>query len=266
MKPDVMGPADALTAGASVGLPNATRACLFDLDGVLTDTAKLHAAAWKSMFDRFLKVRAEETGTAFAAFDEVADYDAYVDGKSRADGIRSFVVSRGIDLPEGGPRDRAGSMTVTALGNAKNEIVTRRIRDDGVEPFAGSVRFVRAVRAAGLRTAVVSSSTNCADVLRAAGIADLFEVRVDGNSVKEQHLAGKPAPDAYLAAATLLGVEPREAAVFEDALAGVAAGRAGGFGWVVGVDRVGQSDELRAHGADRVVADLAELLDTAGAA
>ncbi|MEO8828127.1 beta-phosphoglucomutase family hydrolase [Lapillicoccus sp.] len=254
-------PTGPVQAGASLGLPAATRACLFDLDGVLTDTATLHAAAWKEMFDSYLKTRAENTATTFVAFDAVADYDTYVDGKSRADGTRSFLRSRGIDLPTGSEDDRAGALTITGLGADKNAILLRRIRHDGVEPYPGSVRYVQAVRAAGLRTAVVSSSANCAEVLSVAGIADLFETRIDGVSVEKQHLVGKPAPDTYLAAAKLLGVEPGEAAVFEDALSGVAAGRAGGFGCVVGVDRVGQADEMRAHGADRVVTDLAQLLD-----
>ena len=248
----------------SLGLPTRVRACLFDLDGVLTDTAKLHAAAWKEMFDGYLKARAEKTGTTFVAFDAVGDYDTYVDGKSRADGTRSFLRSRGIDLPMGASGHRAGPQTITGLGEVKNAILMRRIRRDGVEPYPGSVRYVRAVRSAGLRTAVVSSSANCAEVLTAAGIAALFETRIDGVTVGEQHLAGKPAPDMYLAAARVLGVEPGEAAVFEDALAGVAAGRAGGFGFVVGVDRVGQAEQLRAHGADRVVTDLGQLLDRVG--
>ena len=194
-------------------------------------------------------------------FDEVGDYDTYVDGKSRADGTRSFMQSRGIDVPTGAPRDPAGAPTIIGLGDAKNVILMRRIRHDGVTPYLGSVRYVQAVRSAGLQTAVVSSSANCAEVLKAAGIADLFETRIDGVSVEEQHLAGKPAPDTYLAAAKVLGVEPGEAAVFEDALSGVAAGRAGRFGFVVGVDRVGQGEQLRAHGADRVVTDLAQLLE-----
>ncbi len=250
----------------SLGLPERVRACLFDLDGVLTDTARLHAAAWKEMFDGYLAARAEATGTRFVAFDEGGDYDTYVDGKSRADGTRSFLHSRGIDVPTGSPGDRAGAQTITGLGAAKNAIVMRRIRQDGVEPYPGSVRYVQAVRSAGLQTAVVSSSTNCAEVLTAAGIANLFQTRIDGVSVEDRHLAGKPAPDTYLAAATVLGVEPGEAAVFEDALSGVVAGRSGGFGFVVGVDRVGQADELRAHGADRVVTDLAQLLAPLGPA
>lgn len=246
--------------GGSLGLPPAIQVCLFDLDGVLTATATLHAAAWKEMFDGYLKGRAERAGTEFVAFDAVADYDTFVDGKSRADGTRAFLQSRGIDLPPGGPGDRAGTETVTGLGDAKNALLIGRIRRDGVEPFPGSVRYVRAVRSAGLQTAVVSSSANCAEVLRAGGIADLFQARIDGVTAEQQHLAGKPAPDTYLAAAELLGVEPQQAAVFEDALSGVTAGRAGKFGYVVGVDRVGQADQLRVHGADRVVTDLAQLL------
>jgi beta-phosphoglucomutase family hydrolase len=244
-----------------LGLPERVRACLFDVDGVLTETAKVHAAAWKEMFDTYLKTRANLNGEPFVAFDKVADYDSYVDGKPRADGTRSFLTSRHIDLPEGDPSDPPGAETICGLGNAKNEIVLRKIRDGGVEPYPGSVRYVQAVRAAGLRRAVVSSSANCTEVLAAAGIDDLFEAFIDGVTVEAAHLAGKPAPDAYLAAARALGVDPDQAAVFEDALAGVEAGRAGGFGFVVGVDRVGQAEALRAHGADTVVTDLAELLD-----
>ncbi|MFI9557425.1 HAD family hydrolase [Nonomuraea endophytica] len=238
------------------GLPEQVRACLFDLDGVLTQTAKVHAAAWKEMFDAYLRSRAEP----FVPFDPVADYDTYVDGKTRADGTRSFLESRHIDLPDGTPDDPPDAETINGLGNAKNEIVLRRIREDGVAAYEGSVRYVEAVRAAGLRRAVVSSSANCADVLKSAGIDGLFEVRVDGVTIARDHLPGKPAPDTYLAAARELGVDPGQAAVFEDALAGVQAGRAGHFGFVVGVDRVGQAAALRAHGADTVVTDLAELL------
>ncbi len=244
-----------------LGLPERVRACLFDLDGVLTRTAKVHAAAWKEMFDAYLKARAERSGEHFVAFDKKADYDTYVDGKTRADGTRSFLQSRHIDLPDGAPDDRAGAETVNGLGNAKNEIVLRRIREDGVESYAGSVRYILAARTAGLHRAVVSSSANCAAVLEAAGIAELFETRIDGVTVAADHLAGKPAPDTFLAAARALGVDPDQAAVFEDALSGVEAGRAGGFGFVVGVDRVGQAEALRRHGADIVVSDLAELLD-----
>ncbi|HVA73014.1 MAG TPA: HAD-IA family hydrolase [Acidimicrobiales bacterium] len=246
----------------ALGLPTRIEACLFDLDGVLTQTAKVHAAAWKEMFDAFLEARAEKTREAFLAFDPVGDYDAYVDGKPRADGTRSFLASRGIELPEGSPGDPPGAETILGLGNAKNEIVLRRLRSDGVEAYEGSIRYVRAVRGAGLRPAVVSSSTNCADVLVAAGIDDLFDARIDGVTAERDHLAGKPAPDLFLAGARALGVDPGDAAVFEDALAGVAAGRAGRFGFVVGVDRAGQAAELRAHGADVVVRDLAELMES----
>lgn len=250
----------AVTATAC-GLPSTIHACLFDLDGVLTDTARIHAAAWKKAFDEYLRTRAEKTTTTFVPFDESADYDTYVDGKSRDDGVRSFLASRDIDLPTGGLGDPAGALTIIGLGAAKNAILMHRIRRDGVTPYPGSVRYVRAVRSAGLRTAVVSSSANCAEVLEAAGITELFETRIDGITVQQQHLAGKPAPDTYLAAARALGVEPGEAAVFEDALSGVAAGRTGGFGCVIGVDRAGQADALRDRGADRVVTDLAQLLD-----
>lgn len=245
----------------SIGLPGGTRACLFDLDGVLTQTAKVHAAAWKEMFDGYLRARASRAGTPFVAFDPVSDYDAYVDGKPRADGTRSFLAARGIELPEGDAEDPPGAETVQGLGQLKNEIVLRRIRQDGVAVYPGSVRYVRSVRDAGIGRAVVSSSTNCADVLAGAGIADLFDARIDGHTAERDHIPGKPAPDMFLAGARALHVDPARAAVFEDALAGVAAGRAGGFGLVVGVDRSGQADELRAHGADVVVGDLAELLD-----
>jgi beta-phosphoglucomutase family hydrolase len=244
-----------------LGLPDAIRGCLFDLDGVLTKTAQVHDAAWKEMFDSFLRERARQTGPPFVPFDPVKDYDEYVDGKPRADGTRSFLASRGIELPEGSPDDPPGTPTVYGLSNGKNEIVLRRIREDGVEAYEGSVRYVRAARDAGLRRAVVSSSANCHDVLVAAGIEDLFEARIDGVVAEREHLRGKPAPDTFLAGARALGLEPPAAAVFEDALAGVAAGRAGGFGYVVGVDRAGQAEALKAHGADIVVADLAELLD-----
>ncbi|GAU65754.1 putative beta-phosphoglucomutase [Streptomyces sp. NBRC 110611] len=243
-----------------LGLPARVHTCLFDLDGVLTRTAKVHAAAWKAMFDAYLRERAARDGTAFVPFDAVDDYDAYVDGRPRADGVRTFLAARGIELPEGTPDDGPEQETVNGLGTRKNELVLRMIQERGVEAYEGSVAFVRAARAAGLRCAVVSSSANCRDVLAAAGIADLFEERVDGITAREQGLRGKPAPDTYLAAARALDAEPGGAAVFEDALAGVEAGRAGRFGLVVGVDRTGQADELRRHGADLVVSDLAELL------
>jgi beta-phosphoglucomutase family hydrolase len=241
-------------------LPGSIRACLFDMDGVLTETATVHAAAWKQTFDDSLRRRAERTGGPFRPFDAVADYDRYVDGRPRSDGVRSFLASRAITLPEGSPADPPSAETVAGLGNRKNATVLRLIREQGVEAYPGSVRFLHAVRGAGLRTAVVSSSANCREVLEAAGIADLFDARVDGTTIERDHLGGKPAPDSFLAAARELGVEPAAAAVFEDALAGVAAGRAGDFGYVVGVDRAGQAVALRRHGADVVVTDLADLL------
>ncbi|MEV7499750.1 beta-phosphoglucomutase family hydrolase [Streptomyces sp. NPDC093018] len=243
-------------------LPAHVRACLFDLDGVLTQTAKVHAAAWKEMFDAYLRERAQREGTQFVPFDAVRDYDEYVDGRPREDGVRTFLAARGVRLPEGSPQDPPDAETVQALGARKNELVLRRIREDGVEPYEGSVRFLHEVRAAGLACAVVSSSANARDVLAAAGIADLFDERVDGVVTRERRLHGKPAPDTYLEAARELSVEPGAAAVFEDALAGVEAGRAGRFGLVVGVDRVGQAEQLQAHGADIVVRDLAELLES----
>jgi beta-phosphoglucomutase family hydrolase len=242
-----------------LGLPDSVTALLFDLDGVLTQTAKVHDRAWKETFDAFLKQR---DGESFTPFDPEADYDEYVDGKPRYDGVRSFLASRGIELPEGSADDPPGAETIHGLGNLKNEMVLKLIREHGVQPYEGSVRYVEAARQAGLRRAVVSSSTNCRDVLRAAGIEDSFEAIVDGVLAEREHLAGKPAPDTFLAGARALGVEPAKAAVFEDALAGVEAGRAGHFGFVVGVDRVGQAAELRAHGADVVVRDLAELLES----
>ena len=245
-----------------LGLPEGVRACLFDLDGVLTQTAKVHAAAWKEMFDAFLRERAAKAGEPFRPFDPVAGYDEYVDGKPRYDGVRSFLAARSIELPEGEESDPPGVETVTGLGNRKNELVLHVIREQGVEAYEGSVRYVRAAREAGLHRAVVSSSSNCRELLAAAGIEDLFEERIDGLVAERDQLKGKPAPDTFLAGARALGVGPGQAAVFEDALAGVAAGRAGGFVCVVGVDRVGQADELREHGADLVVSDLAELLDT----
>jgi beta-phosphoglucomutase family hydrolase len=248
------------TATTLFGLPEGVTACLFDLDGVLTQTARVHAAAWKQMFDGYLRRRAEQCGGEFVPFDPVRDYDEFVDGKPRADGVRSFLASRRIELPDGSPDDPPATETVAGLGNRKNELVLRMIKEDGVEPYAGSVRYVTAVRDAGLGRAVVSSSTNARDVLVAAGIIDLFEQIVDGHVAEHEHLEGKPAPDTFLAGARALGVGADQAVVFEDALAGVQAGRAGRFAFVVGVDRVGQADALRAHGADIVVRDLAELL------
>jgi beta-phosphoglucomutase family hydrolase len=243
-----------------LGLPDTVKACLFDLDGVLTQTAKVHAAAWKQMFDDYLRERSQRIGEPFRAFDAVQDYDAYVDGKPRYDGVRSFLQSRGIELPQGTPDDAPGTETVDGLGNRKNELVLKLIHEQGVQAYDGSVRYVHAVRDAGLPRAVVSSSANCREVLRAAGIEDLFDAIIDGVVAEHEGLRGKPAPDTFLAGARALSVEPKEATVFEDALAGVAAGRAGDFGFVVGVNRVGQREALLAHGADIVVEDLAELL------
>jgi beta-phosphoglucomutase family hydrolase len=244
-----------------LGLPAGVTVCLFDLDGVLTQTAKVHARAWKQMFDDYLRGRAATTGADLAPFDASVDYAESVDGKPRADGVRSFLASRGIELPEGRPDDPPDAATINGLGKRKNELVLEMIRTDGVDPYDGSVRYVKAARAAGLRCAVVSSSANCREVLAAAGIADLFENVVDGHVAQAQHLKGKPAPDTFLAGARAAGASPGHAAVFEDALAGVEAGRAGNFAIVIGVDRVGQAEALRKHGANVVVRDLAELLD-----
>jgi beta-phosphoglucomutase family hydrolase len=238
-------------ATTTLGLPAGTRACLFDLDGVLTQTAKVHATAWKEMFDDFLRERARRTGEPFVPF-EKADYTRYVDGKLRLDGAKSFLASRGITLPD---------EEVEALARKKDGRFVEMLRERHVETYEGSVRFLHAVRDAGLKTAVVSASKHCKDVLASAGISDLFDTRVDGTVAAAEHLAGKPAPDTFLAAARALGVEPSQAVVFEDALAGVDAGRAGNFGYVVGVDRVGQTAALRQHGADVVVDDLAELME-----
>jgi beta-phosphoglucomutase family hydrolase len=237
-----------------LGLPLLTRACLFDLDGVLTQTAKVHAAAWKRMFDDFLRQWSAQSGKAFIPFDPVRDYQLYVDGKLRIDGARSFIASRSIQLPE---------EKISELAAAKDAIILQLLQQVHVETYEGSVRYVQAVREAGLRTAVVSSSKHCQQVLVSAGIADLFDAQIDGNVAAAEHLAGKPSPDTYLAAAHALGVQPAQAAVFEDALSGVEAGRAGHFGYVVGVDRVGHGKELRRHGADVVVTDLAILLEVA---
>ena len=242
-----------------LGLPDGIRACLFDLDGVLTRTATVHAAAWKEMFDEYLRRRSEETGQPFVPFDVDADYKPYVDGKKRADGVRSFLASRGIELPAGRPTDPPSVATINGLGNRKNELVLAKMAA-GVEVYPGSIRYVHAARDAGLRRAVVSSSANTRAVLKVTGQEDLYEEVVDGVTAEREGLTGKPAPDMFLFAAKCLDVPPSAAAVFEDALAGVEAGRAGGFGFVVGVDRTGQAEALQAHGADIVVSDLADLL------
>jgi beta-phosphoglucomutase family hydrolase len=232
-------------------LPEGITACLFDLDGVITQTAKLHAAAWKQMFDDFLRERAERTGEPFEPF-EPADYDRYVDGRPRLDGVRTFLDARGIEHDD--ELDRR-------LGDRKNELVLQLIREQGVEVYESSIEFVKEARADGLRRAVVSSSANTREVLSSVDIEDLFEAVVDGLVADREGLAGKPAPDTFLAGARELGVEPAQAAVFEDALAGVEAGRAGNFGWVVGVNRTGQAEALDEHGADVVVDDLSELIE-----
>ena len=243
------------------GLPDGVLACLFDMDGVVTQTATVHAAAWKEMFDEFLRQRAESTGTTFVPFDPHHEYDAYVDGKPRLDGTRSFLESRGIHLPEGSPDDPPGTPTLYGLSNRKNDLVLAKIAAGGVQVYPGSITYIKAVRAGGIKTAVVSASANTQHVLHAAGIEGLFDVRIDGVIAKERHLRGKPAPDTFLAAAQALNVPPAHAVVFEDAQAGVAAGHAGHFALVVGVDRVGQAAALKEHGADIVVKDLSELLE-----
>ena len=243
-----------------LGLPDGITACLFDMDGVVTRTAVVHNAAWKEMFDDFLHQWSAKTGTPFVPFDPVHDYEEYVDGKPRMEGTRSFLESRAITLPEGSEDDPPGAPTIWGLSNKKNDLILEVLKRDGVEVYAGSRQYIDAVRAAGLHTAIVSSSANTTAVLDAGGVADLFEAKVDAVVAKERGLHGKPAPDTFLEAARMLGVSASQATVFEDALAGVAAGRAGDFGFVVGVDRVGQAAELRAHGADVVVQDLGDLL------
>jgi beta-phosphoglucomutase family hydrolase len=240
-----------------LGLPDTVRAFLFDMDGVLTKTATVHAAAWKQMFDEFLEAK---LGKGFVPFDPVADYDLYVDGRSRLDGTRAFLASRRIEIPEGAPEDGPGAPTIQGLSRRKNELVLEKLAEKGVEVFPDTVAYLQAVAAAGYPRAVVSASANTGQVLDAAGLAGMFDARVDGIVAAERHLAGKPAPDMFLCGAEMLGVPPAEAVVFEDALAGVEAGRAGSFGFVVGVDRGGQAGALRQHGADLVVSDVSELL------
>jgi beta-phosphoglucomutase family hydrolase len=232
-------------------LPEGITALLFDLDGVITQTAKLHSAAWKQMFDDFLRERSEQTGEPFEEFTP-QDYDRYVDGRPRIDGVRTFLDARGIEHHE--ELDRR-------LGDRKNELVLKLIREQGVEVYDSSIDFVREAREAGFKRAVVSSSANTREVLQSVGIEELFEAVVDGLVAQRQGLPGKPAPDTFLAGARELGAEPAQAAVFEDALAGVEAGRAGDFGWVVGVNRTGQAEALAERGADVVVDDLSELME-----
>jgi beta-phosphoglucomutase family hydrolase len=236
-------------------------AVLFDLDGVVTDTAGIHATCWKQMFDKYLQKRASNRGEAFRPFDLTTDYRLYVDGKPRFDGVRDFLSSRGIELPEGDADDPAEVETVCGLGNCKNDLVNQAIADVGVEPYEGTVQFIHQLRSSGFKIAVVTSSQNCATVLKAANLDEFFEIRVDGNTIDEQGLAGKPAPDTFLVAAQLLAVEPMRAVVIEDAISGVQAGVNGNFGLVIGIARKGNADELKHHGAHLVVEDLAELLD-----
>jgi beta-phosphoglucomutase family hydrolase len=238
-----------------LGLPDHVTACLFDLDGVLTDTASVHRAAWKATFDAYLAAHGKEPVTE-------DDYNDHVDGKPRADGVRDFLASRGIHLPEGEPDDPPGRDTVNGIGNRKNELLTEHIHREGVRVYEGSRRYLQQVRDAGLARAVVSSSANAKTVLQVTGLDEYIQAVVDGHTIVEQNLAGKPAPDSFVAGAEQLGTQPASAAVFEDALAGVAAGRAGQFGYVVGVNRLDATHAtgLREHGADVVVTDLAELL------
>ena len=236
-------------------------AVLLDLDGVITDTANLHAACWKQMFDEYLQKRAKQRGEVFRPFDLVTDYRLYVDGKPRFDGVRDFLTSRGIQLPEGHPDDPPQVETVGGLGNRKNDLVNEVIEDTGVKPYEGSIQFIHHLSRHGFKIGVVTSSQNCATVLKAAKLDAFFEVQVDGNMIQTEQLAGKPAPDTFLIAAKLLGVEPARAVVIEDAISGVQAGSNGNFGLVVGVARKGNAEELKQHGAHLVISDLGELVD-----
>ncbi len=236
-------------------------AVLFDLDGVITDTANLHATCWKQMFDEHLQQRALQRGEEFRPFDLATDYRLYVDGKPRFDGVRDFLKSRGIRLPEGSPDDPAVAQTVGGLGNRKNELVNKILEEEGVEPYEGSVKLIHQLRREGFKIAVVTSSQNCRPVLRAAKLDAVFDALVDGKAILAQHLRGKPAPDTFLEGAKLLAVDPVRTVVIEDAISGVEAGSDGKFGLVIGVARHGNAEELRRHGAHLVVEDLAELAD-----
>ena len=237
-------------------------AVLFDLDGVLTSTARVHSVCWKRMFDAFLQRRAADAGETFVPFDIEDDYKRYVDGKPRYDGVRSFLRSREIELPDGDPDDPPGELTACGLGNRKDRLFNEVLTAEGVESYDGTIRWARELRRRGMKTAVVSSSKNCKAIMEAAAIEDLFDVRMDGEIAQRRGIPGKPAPDTYLKAAEELGVRPERAVVVEDALSGVQAGRRGGFGLVIGVDRHGDADALRENGADIVVTDLAEMLET----
>ena len=235
-------------------------AVLFDLDGVITKTAALHAAAWKRLFDEYLKKLAARTGSPYEPFDPLRDYQSHVDGKSRYDGVKDFLKSRHMTLPPGQPNDGPDQETIYGLGNKKDEYFEECLRETGVVVYPGTVQYLRAARAAGLKAAVVSSSHHCREIIQSAGLAPMFETRIDGHEIERLHLHGKPAPDTFLEAARRLGALPAKAIVIEDALAGVQAGRAGDFGLVIGVNRENQAEALRQHGADIVVADLAEML------
>lgn len=243
-----------------VKLPAGIRACLFDMDGVITQTAAVHSAAWKEMFDAYLKLRAEASGSEFVPFDIATDYVKYVDGKLRQDGVRSFLESRGITLPEGTPEDSEDVESVWGLGTRKNNRVQELIRTEGVEVYADAIALLQAVRAIGLKTAIVSASRNTPTVLRVTNLTDKFDYVMHGGIAGEQGLPGKPAPDTFVAAAAALGESPATCVVLEDAVSGVQAGKAGNFGYVIGVDRVDHGDELRANGADIVVTNLEDLV------
>ena len=236
-------------------------AILFDLDGVITNTANLHAACWKQMFDEYLKKRATQRGEAFRPFDIATDYRLHVDGKPRFDGVRDFLTSRGIKLPEGTPADLPEAETVGGLGNRKNELINDVIEERGVQAYEGSVKFIHQLHNQGYKIGVVSSSQNCGIVLKAAELDHFFDAQVDGHMIEDQHLPGKPAPDTFLIGAELLGVDPKRTVVIEDAISGVQAGRNGNFGLVIGVARKGNAEELLHQGAHMVVNDLGELVD-----
>jgi beta-phosphoglucomutase family hydrolase len=234
---------------------------LFDMDGVITDTASLHAACWKQLFDEFLEKRAKLQSEEFCPFDIVTDYRLHVDGKPRFEGVRDFLKSRGIELPEGNAEDPVDVETVCGLGNRKNELVNDAIATKGVQAYNGSVQFIHLLHRDGYKLAVVTSSQNCASILKAVKLDKFFEVRVDGNTIHAQRLKGKPAPDTFLLAARLLGAEPIRTIVLEDAISGIQAGSAGKFGLVIGIARSGDADVLKRHGAHLVVRDLDELIE-----
>ena len=234
-------------------------AVVFDLDGVVTQTSLVHAAAWKALFDSFLKTRAAHEGRDFVPFDDKVDYRLYVDGKPRYDGVHDFLASRGVELPWGEPSDPPDLETVCGLGNRKNLFFNAEVREHGVKTYDSTVALLRELRAAGLKTGLISSSKNTSMIVEVTGLGDLFDVQVDGQLAERIGLPGKPDPAVYLEATKRLGVEPARTAVVEDALSGVEAGHAGGFGLVIGVDRLGQAEALRAHGAGVVVDDLRQV-------